>query len=318
MMISKYGVLAQTNTYIEPMLTAYAIPSVSGAIRLKSEKPVGPTTKAMWRWKSTAWTTGDDETTGTLIVDMSSDYKADNEWYEATGLVNGTLYFIKAFPYKSSSYNTTIGENESNCKAGGLVHEYTMDSISGSTVNDTAGSNNITATNISYASGKVANASIFNGSSSYIVANGVMTASQLDSDFTLEVWANADDLSAGIRQWIAFYQYRIILLSTSANVLRFVIGGTNEITHTITTGAYYHIIIKRDKINGLSLIVNTVTEDTDSFTGNGASISRNTYIGRQDNSAIEHYDGKLDQFRFYTRVLEDYEITNLYNGGNGC
>lgn len=31
----------------------------------------------------------------------------------------------------------------------------------------------------------------------------------------------------------------------------------------------------------------------------------------------DEFDGKIDQVRFYSRPLEDYEIVNLYNGGAG-
>ena len=159
------GVLSIKIVPPSDMVTFFAIPGASGKVRLKLEMPEDANS-VMIRYKTTAWESGDTYATGTSVATLTDNYNLANEWYEVSELTNGTAYYFKAFPY-NGLYNSTIGENETICKAGGLIAEYTFDSVSGTTLYDTAGSINATMSDVTLEAGTVGNKGVLNGTSSY-------------------------------------------------------------------------------------------------------------------------------------------------------
>jgi|GEM_PF-667210 len=320
-------------TYTENMAQFYAVPGTSNRARLKVQFPAsGDADGVMLRHKTTAWGSGDDETSGTLIATITDDssYKDANEWYEVSGLTNGNRVYFKAFPYKGSVYNTTIGANESSCKAGGLVHEYHMDSISGSTVNDTAGSQNGTASNLSYVSGKVANAGDFNGTSSSINCGTPTDFNRTNkvlsgNGWAYEVWvyisAWGTNITDGSKNFIDDRHGCICGVWTVGTgiISGIKYTGSYELTSKsgLSLNTWYHCVYNIYDDYTSELFVDGISADFNTNTTTPTNFSLRIEIGSNQDSST-YGDGNIDQVRFYSRVLESYEITSLYNSGNGC
>ncbi len=147
----------------------------------------------MVRYKTSAWTEGDNEATGTLVCELTdvTSYDGDNEWYKKTNLTDGIRYYFKAFPKKGIIYNNTIGVNEADCIAGGLHDEFTFDDINGTTVNNGAAGGDATAANMTYSGGKIGDQAIFNGSNGYMYFTK-FTNEQIRSDWTMAFWFKPD------------------------------------------------------------------------------------------------------------------------------
>ena len=196
-----------------------------------------------------------------------------------------------------------------------LVHEYLFDN----NVLDTVGSNDGTASNITYSNDAYGNWAVFNGTTSKISFTELLTTTQLDNDFAVEIVLLPDDGTSN-EQILDFYGQRNIRTSlgeTSQKLkFNFYDGGPNliESTTNISTVNPTHAIFNRSKTNGIELFVNSVSEDSDAFTGNANSRSDTTQMGAEASSF--YFDGKLLLVRLYTSELTQDQIDGLYNGGN--
>jgi len=302
--------------YTENMIKFFAMPSSSGKIRLKVEKPAG-STGAMLRYKTTAWTSGDTKDTGTLIASITDDtaYKDANEWYEVTSLTDGTAYYFKAFPYLDSQYNETIGVNETICKAGGLYLEYTMDSISGTTVNDTSGNaRNGIATSVTYGVGVVGNQAISDASTDKILLPSMPT---LTSGFTLTVFATPS--SVALANSILFDNWqlnsRVTLDKRYSNLL---VTLNNDETHTHSVSIDTPMFVACGLNSATGCFIQFNNEAVINFSSSRSAAADNLPYLLANRVGTGGYIGKADQFRIFSRPLESYERANLYNGGAGC
>jgi hypothetical protein len=305
--------------YIDNMESFFAIPGASTKIRLKIDMP--DSADGVMIRRSTSPYDNSGITWGDEVANITDDtsYDGDNEWYEDAGLTNGTRYYYKAFPYKGSQYNETNAENETSSKAGGLAHEYYMTNRSGSTLIDNVGGVNLTSTNISYETGEVDERAVFNGTSSYISANNIMSGTQLDGTFTITfLYTHGDDPNGNI---VVFFQNRDVSIFLSSDILhfRFYIGTVYEVaSQLLVNGETYLIVLDRDKSSGLEMFVENVSEDTDAYTGNASSVSNLTQFGRHP-AGTSYLSFRLAQLRIWVgRKLESYEKNNLYNGGDYC
>jgi hypothetical protein len=79
----------------------------------------------------------------------------------------------------------------------------------------------------------------------------------------------------------------------------------------LVTGQWYHVVITYDGVN-LVLYLNGSAETVSVPTGVFGSNANDMLIGRW--RANEDFDGRIDDLRFYNRVLTFPEITSLYEG----
>ena len=308
--------------YTDDMDSFFAVPGISGKIRLKIKMPA--TAEGVMIRRSTSAYDGSGIAWGDLVTNITDDalYSGDNEWYKdddgGIGLSNGTQYFYKAFPYLGSAYNVIGGNNESSCKAGGGEHEYSGDNVSGSTLIDTFDSQNGAATDITYPSGKVGNCMDPNNSGSPSIAVDIFSPTEINQDWTMSFWLKCNDATsdgsfdevlsmAGGGRFSA-YQYNSQIAFEGRDTSS---TGVSVFCTAPTTWA--HIVYVRDKANGISLYVNNILVDSDPSTVDFYDIfGSDSLLGDAD------FNGLIDQIRWYSRVLEAYEIANLYNGGDGC
>ena len=310
--------------YTDDMDSFFAIPGTSGKIRLKIKMPA-TADGAMIR-RSTAPYDDSGITWGDLVANITDDsaYDGDNEWYKddngGAGLSNGTLYYYKAFPYLGGTYNTINGNNESSCKAGGLYLEYPYDSISGATLIDTSGNgHNATNTNVTTETGAIGVRGVYNGSNAYSNIASAISVAQMDGDFTINCLINIDNAGA-VLGIFSPRSYRAMEFFVDNGKIKAEFAGTNCIGTTVmNTGTVYMATMRRSSSFGFQVLLNTVSEAINGATGGSGADSNYSSIGRSgDGTGRWYFDGGIDQFRFYTRWLDDYELVNMYNGGNFC
>ena len=139
----------------------------------------------------------------------------------------------------------------------------------------------------------------------------------VDADISISVWVNMDAIDErplfGLdgnvdNHWIEF---------TSATVMDFKgNGGANPTLalthgHTIETGSWQHIFIKRSS--------NTVTVYVNGLAGAGTNTWDAAFepdaIGTNYNGSRKYFDGRITQLAIWTRVLDLTEIQSIYSQG---
>ena len=139
----------------------------------------------------------------------------------------------------------------------------------------------------------------------------------VDADISISVWVNMDAIDErplfGLNgdvdnHWIEF---------TSATVMDFKgNGGANPTLalthgHTIETGSWQHIFIKRSS--------NTVTVYVNGLAGAGTDTWDAAFepdaIGTNYNGSRKYFDGRITQLAIWTRVLDLTEIQSIYSQG---
>ena len=322
------GVLGGSDKeYTDNMDAFFAIPGASTKIRLKIDMP--DSADGVMIRRSTSPYDNSGITWGDEVANITNDtsYDGDNEWYEDSGLTNGTRYYYKAFPYKGSVYNVTDGSNESSCKAGGLAHEYWFENNG----NDAVGSENLTANNITYQSGLVGNEAVLaGGSGSYFSTTaelfdntvGTLIFSVSFDGFTTgtagdNIFDQSESTGDGRRDgWgVDIFSDKLSVYQAADNYS----GSWNRINFAYTfatDGTRYICVLKRNG-NTFTLKINNVNI---SSTGSiSTPTSGNPSLVGRASTGVDYLDGTVDQMRIITgRITEDYEDTNFYNGGDYC
>lgn len=190
----------------------------------------------------------------------------------------------------------------------GLIAEYTMDSVSGTTLNDTSGNgNNGTITGATSVTGLVGNALLF-GSNKYVSIN-------ISSPKSISLWAKAPSSFVG--------HNTLVSGTTSDN--DYVLDYQTTQKFTMYIGNSYSNSLGDISVNEVfHVVLNYVDSSNTDFFKNGIYIGRFTKglptlgkIGTGYSPSVEYWSGWIDQFRVYNRTLTQSEIETLYNGGVG-
>lgn len=214
-----------------------------------------------------------------------------------------------------------------------LISYWKLDEASGNAL-DAHGSNDLTDTNtVGSATGKISNARDFeNGSNQYFTHADSSDLSTGDIDFSFSFWMNPesfpsfesvftkDDFS-GNREYGSYYD-------TSANRLKFYVFGfvgggffvevaCNNFG-AMSAGTWYHVVCWHDSVNDqIGIAINAGTADTASCPNGCIDGTAPFRIGQLGGGATNSFDGLIDEFGFWKRVLTSQERTDLYNGGAG-
>ncbi len=191
---------------------------------------------------------------------------------------------------------------------------------------------------VTYTTGKSGNSFDLNGTTGYIEMSDVMDIGT--SSWTYSFWFNPNSLSvtqtlfgktiaAGVRGRI-FCQLdgNKLVIGFDADASNVIIVETPSLG--LSTGNWYNAIIQIDRSDKLKVIVNgtNLTLTTTNGTNNLIPYSATNYntnnpfrIGAftsSDNvTAFQFYNGKIDEFNIWNRVLTTTEITELYRCGSG-
>ena len=181
--------------------------------------------------------------------------------------------------------------------------------------NDAEGSYNGTASNVTYATGYIDKAAVFNGSSSYISASNPFSGqSGAGQEYSISLWFKADSFS---KQYPTLFKGRGTgetppYVWTDGSTIRFHGYRYGDATVSLNTGQWYHLaVIENNGVVSGYLDGTSITFANQSIWNqtNGA----NLFIGGDPNSSSYYFDGKIDQVRIFDRVLDSGEITQLYN-----
>jgi hypothetical protein len=212
-----------------------------------------------------------------------------------------------------------------------LIAFWELEEASG-TRNDAHSTNHLTDTNtVTQATGKVGNAGQFTAANTeYLTLADNAAMSTGDIDYTFAGWAYLDNKSTFrivLSKWgvgAGTNQEYQIRYSSSLDRYQFVIGGTSTV-NTVdadnlgspSVAAWYFIAAWHDSVaNQIGISINAGTANTQAWTEGSVDSSYQFELGHGTQVGFP-FDGRLDQWGFWKRVLTGAERTALYNGGSG-
>lgn len=204
----------------------------------------------------------------------------------------------------------------------GLIGYWKMDDNS----NDALGSRNGSDTSMTYSTGKINNAGVFNGSSSAVtIANHT---SLFPTSLTVSLWINFTTVqqnkhiftlqNANDSPYLGFS----IFVEDSANgkkiwsATRSTSFGWVASTNNLNDGNWHHVVVTFDSGTHTMWVDGTQNSQNTGKTlvwDTGA----NLMFGKFYNYAGGYYNGKLDEVGYWDRALTSDEIATLYNSGSG-
>ena len=208
-----------------------------------------------------------------------------------------------------------------------IISYWKFDESSGNAA-DSAGSNTLTNTSVSYVAGKINNAGSYTGSESFGVAdNGTLRPA---NTLTISAWINFDSgAEAGGPIFVAkgtnagdSQSWDLRLHSTKKIYYQGRVGGGSYIAGLTSTvmspNTWYHVVFTR---NGTvtHVYLNGVDETLTGVTSNAADFDYSTgnlSVG-QFGSGFNFWKGKIDEVALWSRDLSSTEVTTLYNSGTG-
>ena len=191
---------------------------------------------------------------------------------------------------------------------------------------------------LTYGVGKVGTAFQFNGTTSYVQLGDVMDIGT--SSWSYSMWFNTGlsttyqdlftkTLAAGLTgRFAAYLQDNKIKFFLDINSGYANIG--IQTVNTISINTWYNVVFVVDRTDKLKIYLNgtrqTVTNtgpenNLTPYTSTNFNTNNPFRIGAYTDSnnvtALPSFNGKIDAFNVWNRVLTQSEITELYNSGNG-
>jgi len=175
---------------------------------------------------------------------------------------------------------------------------------------------NVDTTNFAPVTGN-ASSRLFNGSTQAFVLNDNVDVTLLSLDFTIDLWFRTTATSGSIKElagqadssvtaalsswYIRRNASNFIEAGVSNGTSWVVLTGATQYTDALNTG-WHHVALEREG-DTISLIVDGVVVDTDTFTGDVNDSTQTLGLGRlgSTNSAA-NWQGNIDEFRFSSNV----------------
>lgn len=179
-----------------------------------------------------------------------------------------------------------------------------------------------TENNITYEFGRYGQAASFNGTNSYLQVSHDNSFNWTSFN-TLSLWVNFDNINSGNTVGIAakganssnfgWYLYKL----NSDDSIYFQSYNTSDAASTLDSGVvpiagnWYHICVTGDSTTN-KLYINGVEKDSASAV-TATSTNDNLIFGRfYSNVASNHFEGKIDQIRWFNTALGSTAVANLY------
>ena len=161
------------------------------------------------------------------------------------------------------------------------------------------------------------------GSSQYwSITDANQTGLEPVNDFTIQFWLKPETLSTQIvlvkGQDGAAITYRA-LITAARDVDFYLSHATGHYNFSapgvLSIGTFTHVtLVKRSSGTGMEIYINGVTSATGGGTADSLTNADAVLIGTRRRPAAQlFYDGLVDDFRFWDRVLTPTEIKNNYN-----
>ena len=216
---------------------------------------------------------------------------------------------------KTYTHNTLDVFGDSSC-----VALYNLDG----NANDTGGTHNGTASNVTYAQSYINQGGVFNGSSSYIyAASSVLSPT---TNYSVSVWCKwsskpstsvglVGNFKTGVSPQVGF----VVAKSSGENTFSFWADGTASSsagkvngTTNFSIDTWYHVVGTYDGSN-VKIYVNGQLEGTQAYTATPGTTDQPLVLGRWYGNYSDYYfPGKLDQIRIFNKALTASEVTTLY------
>jgi hypothetical protein len=189
-------------------------------------------------------------------------------------------------------------------------------------VNDT---HNFTTFNTpTWDTGLIGNALHFDGSSEYALQSNNITF--FNANRTLNFWFNLDSSDAGDHQrvlgrysagGVGELQTVVLQSTTNYRVQYAQSNGTAIVFADQDTGTDWVMITFQVNNTHLRLYINATHIATYGYDGTSTHQALNTSIGARSSGIDDWFDGLIDEFGIWDRLLTDAEVTQLFNGGSG-
>ena len=185
-----------------------------------------------------------------------------------------------------------------------------------------------TLPNVTFASGYIGNAAVFNGSSSYIDTSGLLSLFGSKNTNTVSLWfkTTTTNYSTLFSDYASTSLNNSIDLNGSGNIEVFTRYSNTTSTISTTSGNYndgnWHNVVHVVDTSGLT---STLYIDGSQI-GSSVSISSNSWNGAATQKVTigalyytvgsfyqAFFNGSIDQVRIFDRALDSGEVTQLYN-----
>jgi hypothetical protein len=188
--------------------------------------------------------------------------------------------------------------------------------------NDTTTNYNGTPTNITYGTGYIGQAAVFNGTNSYISISATNTT-PLDlsqENYSISAWVKFDTFSGDrgiISKWGTSASLRSILWWVSNGSIKFIEGGSADSIHSSTatlssTGTWYHLVYTRSASES-KIFINGSLDSTFARTQTiRQGGTEPYYLGSQSAGAFKNLDGSIDQVRIFDKAIGAENVATLY------
>lgn len=211
-----------------------------------------------------------------------------------------------------------------------LISHWRLEEASGTRV-DSHGSNDLTDNNtVTQQTGKQGNCGQFTDANNEFLSRADNASlSTGDIDFLIAVWVRADAFpGVGVIASKGGLAVNSVddewVLWSLGDTLKFtVISGPVSSFTTVTwastpaTATWYFVVAWHDAgANTINIQVNNGTIDSLSHSG-GAQSGAAPFLMGVDNATVGNWDGRIDEFSFWKRILTTDEKTQLYNSDNG-
>ena len=173
----------------------------------------------------------------------------------------------------------------------------------------------ITQNNITYTTGKVNQAAVFNGTNSYLSFENPFFSTLIGS---VSLWAyhnDYDDFSRPFSDGGGYTYFEQNTFPTNRLYFWVYTGLGESVSSTYNLNEWTHWVATWGN-NTLKLYKNGVLVDTNDNVVLVINSSYNTYIG-QNGIGTGYFNGMLDEVAYWNRTLSLYDVQQLYNSGSG-
>jgi hypothetical protein len=238
----------------------------------------------------------------------------------ALGLIAVSYWYFSA--KAGVKTNTTLTDSLSEGLAGYWKFDDGTSGATPTTATDssTNGNTGTLTGSPTWTTGQIGSAVDFDGTDDYITM-GDNDLYGPSADFTIAAWINQDAITTlqcifckDTRQ-VSGEQFRFSVGESVNGKLRYS-AATEEVggNTLLTAGTWYHAVITRSSSSGrLNIYLNGVNDGSAATGSVPSAPTSNVKIGSRDNaSASEYWNGKIDEVRFYNRALSADEVSQLY------